>query len=1596
MSPVTPTANDVLLGRGASIRDHPGNGAFRALVIGRKADFNRARKLKKRAIAMEIIQHVKDNDGRFLTELVVSGKRNERDRIWVVAEEAKALQKTMHRLREKEWVSKSEHLVEEKVHVGSSCVELGKDEPECPNIEPRAIQGQLSPGFQISAPPGDELAHDTMIGSGDDKCLDEYDEKQDLGSDLDELGSVQGGQLVQDLQDKLRGKEEDSLIDSIWDSDTWDLENEGTVTSEKDDNSFGLKHQASTDGLFVQATNPLQLVGSGDALNAQPDRARSGVCATPDYLHQDLYGGNTHQSLCFQQEVSNNEVGSLKINGGQVELVDRSTDHANVVDVGAMLILQPAALLPDQLSEVQQQVTEKQSPEPPETEMNLGVWIDSNKPRGLCFHGELSGYIRSAIPIAINLTELLVAEDQTNPEIELRSCRELSVLLCAGRITRVVVRTSATSRSKFERLVSLGAIFYELFSGQILPSWDAESDVGGGLDQLDLNASVGGIVNMLQHDDDQNPKKRFANVPSLGSQKIDLHHNRIISSLVNASFPASICGMIMNLLECRQSEFRLDESYSSFGDVLADLKLVRDNPCCYLESVGNSPTLSIPNKLYGRQDDVDKITGLFKGGACKGLIVNGRAGVGKSSLLSQVFSDISEQNDSYFVQTKFEQSGINPLAIVASVFNSLCRAFTRVASSRTKEVVARELESALGVAGINALSLIIPRLSKILKSPDLDSTDHYMNQAASVSYSFRKLLEIISSHSAPITLLFDDLQFADMNSRSIIYSLLSDTAQAAFFVCCYRDDDVKPGNEFSKWLESLESCGIKKVEVENLTTEGVNEMVSESLRAFPRITLPLSTQLHAKTRGNPLFLRQFMDSLYHQGLIYLSLYPPRWSWDLDKISNVEMPVSVVSLLIAEMQTLPTDLKQGLRVASCLGSTVEKGAIDVIASRMGLNFAEALEKLVKKGFLISNNGFSEVRFSHDKVQQSAYETMTVSEQKLLHLQLGLLLCEEEPDDGYLLFTAVTQANMGGVNTSLDPRKRVTIATLNLRAGIQTKKLSAFDIALGFSQNGILWMPIEDRWSTNYATTLGLHVCAIETACLVNNIGIVTKYTDQVVANARSYEEQLPCLFCLMKCLMACGRLFDSRNIGFSILTSLGEQIPRELGDPGLTIDLNAMTSMLHGTADEAILTMRTSHQARQDVLLLDVFSTLTFIFLEYNPQCNLDVSRRMLEITLTNGLSEISPVAFANFAVSLSGLGQHNLSYRIGRLAKQLVARPMSHRFASIVSLMTGVCVDWMVEPLQSVVESLLKGHKSGLQVGDLTYARMNYINYIVIAYLVGQELNCCRGKFSESIESNFKQNVVFGFIHPTYAYRMIVTLIEGKDFKDSFLSWDELRTHTAKQQNRDSPMAFQAHSYMRSFLFQSFDDDVMEGEGLLSKLLAKRSPVRPLLIIGVFYEGLLAFHLGRIQQQQHLITRGNQVLEFIKRYSDANPFAFENKVLLLEASRMELSDSKETDLFYQKAIKSARDHKFVHEEALASEMAGRCLFSKGVSNKALDFYAHAINKYKSWGASAIVTRVECEVLQKFGTVSGLQNGKEIELFNDGSERQVISRKRPGA
>lgn len=58
-SEVVPTDNDVLLGRGAFINEHPGNRQFRTLALERKIEFDRSSPADKRMISTKIVELTK-------------------------------------------------------------------------------------------------------------------------------------------------------------------------------------------------------------------------------------------------------------------------------------------------------------------------------------------------------------------------------------------------------------------------------------------------------------------------------------------------------------------------------------------------------------------------------------------------------------------------------------------------------------------------------------------------------------------------------------------------------------------------------------------------------------------------------------------------------------------------------------------------------------------------------------------------------------------------------------------------------------------------------------------------------------------------------------------------------------------------------------------------------------------------------------------------------------------------------------------------------------------------------------------------------------------------------------------------------------------------------------------------------------------------------------------------------------------------------------------------------------------------------------------------------------------------------------------------
>lgn len=339
--------------------------------------------------------------------------------------------------------------------------------------------------------------------------------------------------------------------------------------------------------------------------------------------------------------------------------------------------------------------------------------------------------------------------------------------------------------------------------------------------------------------------------------------------------------------------------------------------------------------------------------------------------------------------TKFNQQGpLSPLTNIVTIFDSLVDSFSKDSTTTQLTSFADAINDKLGLQ-VSFLAQLVPSLSGVL--PHASTTGlaaACIDRAASVNFIFLSLLETISCYTPRIILLFDDVQFADVNSRAIMTSLLLDstTNSRVFFACSLRDDEVS--NDLAAWLAVIRQCPFEQIQVEPLELDDVNMMVSETLHTPPRLTRQLSSILLSKTRGNALFLREMLLQLSMSGLIYLKLNPSRWAWSIEKIlMDAEMPNDVVMLLVREMQSLSgrqevenhriahtycsscligtDDQLLCLKIASCLGSVTKYSIFDVLSAELGgVDLRATLSQLTAKGFLIEDG--ERVRFSHDKV------------------------------------------------------------------------------------------------------------------------------------------------------------------------------------------------------------------------------------------------------------------------------------------------------------------------------------------------------------------------------------------------------------------------------------------------------------------------------------------------------------------------------------------------------------------------------------------------------------------------------------------------------
>ena len=91
-------------------------------------------------------------------------------------------------------------------------------------------------------------------------------------------------------------------------------------------------------------------------------------------------------------------------------------------------------------------------------------------------------------------------------------------------------------------------------------------------------------------------------------------------------------------------------------------------------------------------------------------------------------------------------------------------------------------------------------------------------------------------------------------------------------------------------------------------------------------------------------------------------------------------------------------------------------------------------------------------------------------------------------------------------------------------------------------------------------------------------------------------------------------------------------------------------------------------------------------------------------------------------------------------------------------------------------------------------------------------------------------------------------------------------------------------------------------------------------------------------------------------------------MVLLEAEKMyTMGNFDQAALLYERAIRLSHEHKFINDEAIASELAGIFFCERGLNDmKAEALLLHSVQSYKTWGALAVARRVETYIANKYG------------------------------
>ena len=781
----------------------------------------------------------------------------------------------------------------------------------------------------------------------------------------------------------------------------------------------------------------------------------------------------------------------------------------------------------------------------------------------------------------------------------------------------------------------------------------------------------------------------------------------------------------------------------------------------------------------------------------------------------------------------------------------------------------------------------------------------------------------------------------------------------------YRDNEVGPTHPLMRTLDAIRKAGtgLREIVLSPLTVNDVGNLVADALHCDGEHAFSLAQLVYEKTGGNPFFAIQFLTALAEEKLLAFDPSAGRWTWDLARIHAKGFTDNVVDLMVGKLGHLPAETLEALEQFACLGNVAGTSTLSMVYGQSEEALHAALWEAVRAGLVFRiEDAFA---FAHDRVQEAAYSLIPQAARAETHLRIGRLLLADTPEEKRqeVIFEIVGQLNRGAALIT-SQAEREELASLNMIAGKRAKVSTDYAAALNYLTEGAALFA-EDRWERLHELAFALEINRAECEFLTGELSAAEQRLATLSTRTADTVESASVACLRVDVDTTLGQMGRAIAVGLNYLHHVGIEWQEHPTEEEARREYERIWSHPGSrTTEELIdLPLMSDPASRATIDLLTRLVPPTR-FTDANLFC-VSVCRAV-NLSLEYGNCDASCYAYVTLGLIAGPLfGDYTAGFRFGQAAYELVEQRGLIRFQQQVYMIFGNMVLPWSKHIRGGREMLRRAFEVANGRGDLTFAAYTCDNLSENLLMAGDPLVEMQREAETGLA--FVQKARFEFVADTIIGHLgLIHTLRGLTrefgcFDDGQLNELQFERHLSSKPELAVPEGrYWIRKLQARFIAKDYAAALSASEQAQRLLWATKSYID---VVDYYFYGALSQAAccdsatpSQLRLHVEALSAHHKQLEILAENCPSN---FENRAALVGAEIARIENRVlDAERLYEKAIASARENGFGHNEAVAYEVAADFYRQRGFERFARTYLAEAAACYARWGADGKVRQLE--------------------------------------